>query len=40
MWVISAECITLDSLPPVLSCTEICVRGNTDLSPINSYRYV
>jgi hypothetical protein len=38
--VISADCSTLDSLPPVLSCTEIFVRGKTDLSAINSYGYI
>jgi hypothetical protein len=36
-WVMSAEWSTRDSLPPFLSCTEIGVRGNTDISAINSY---
>jgi hypothetical protein len=36
----SAEWRTLDSLPPFLSCTEICVRGNTDISAINSDDYI
>jgi hypothetical protein len=31
-WVMSAEWSTRDSLPPFLSCTEIGVRGNTDIS--------
>jgi hypothetical protein len=39
-WVMSAEWSTLDSLRPFLSCTEICVRGNTDISGINSYGYM
>jgi hypothetical protein len=33
----SAERSTRDSIPPFLSCTEICVRGNTDIFAINSY---
>jgi hypothetical protein len=39
-WVMSAEWITLDSFRPFLSCTGICVRGNTDISGINSYGYM
>jgi hypothetical protein len=35
----TAEWSTLDSLRPFLSCTEICVRGNTDISGINIYGY-
>jgi hypothetical protein len=38
--VISAEWGTRDSLPPFLSCTRICVRGNTDISRINIYVYM
>jgi hypothetical protein len=34
-WVMSAEWSSRYSLPPFLSCTEICVRGNTDNSSIN-----
>jgi hypothetical protein len=30
----AAEWSTLDSLLPFLCCTEICVRGNTDISGI------
>jgi hypothetical protein len=39
-WVMSAEWSTLDSLPPFLSCREICFRGNTDISAINIYGYI
>jgi hypothetical protein len=39
-WIMSAEWSTFDSLHPFLSCTEICVRGNTDISAINSYVYI
>jgi hypothetical protein len=39
-WVMSAECFTLDSIRPFLSCTGICVLGNTDISAINSYGYM
>jgi hypothetical protein len=39
-WVMSPEWSTLDSLPPFLSCTEICVQGNTDISAINNYVYM
>jgi hypothetical protein len=39
-WDMSAERSTHDSLRPFLSCTEICVRGNTDISEINSYGYM
>jgi hypothetical protein len=39
-WVMSAEWSTLDSLRPFLSCTDICGRGNTDISGINSYGYI
>jgi hypothetical protein len=38
--VMSAEWSIRDSLPPFLSCTEICVRGNTDISGINRYGYI
>jgi hypothetical protein len=38
--VMSAEWSTLDSLRSFLSCTELCVRGNTDISAINSYGYL
>jgi hypothetical protein len=33
-WFRSAEWGTLDSFRPILSCTEICVRVNTDISGI------
>jgi hypothetical protein len=33
-WVMSAEWSRLDSIRPFPSCTEICVRGNTDISGI------
>jgi hypothetical protein len=33
----SAEWSTRDSLPPFLSCTEISVLRNTNISRINSY---
>jgi hypothetical protein len=36
-WVISAEWITRDSLPPFFSCTEICVRDNTNICGIICY---
>jgi hypothetical protein len=36
-FVMSAECSRLDSLRPFIFCTEICGRGNTDISAINSY---
>jgi hypothetical protein len=39
-WVISAEWSTLDSLRPFLSCTEICVLSDTDISAINNYGYL
>jgi hypothetical protein len=39
-WVMTAEWSTLDSLSPFLSCTEICVRYNTDISAINSNGYI
>jgi hypothetical protein len=39
-WFMSAEWSTLDSLRRFLSCSEICVRGNTDISTINSYGYI
>jgi hypothetical protein len=39
-WVMSARWSTLDSLPPFLSCTEICVLVNTDIYAINSYGYI
>jgi hypothetical protein len=35
--VMSAECSTLDSLRPFLSCTEICGWGKTDIYAIKSY---
>jgi hypothetical protein len=39
-WVIFAEWSKLESLRPFLSCTEICVRVNTDISAINLYVYI
>jgi hypothetical protein len=39
-WVMSAECSRIDSLRPFILCTYICVRGNTDISGINSYGYL
>jgi hypothetical protein len=39
-WVMSAEWSARDSLPPLLCCTEICVRVNTDISAINLYVYI
>jgi hypothetical protein len=38
--VMSAEWSRLDSLPPFLSCRELCVQGDTDISVINSYGYI
>jgi hypothetical protein len=38
--IMSAEWSTRDSLPPFLSCTEICVRGKTEIFAITSYVYI
>jgi hypothetical protein len=36
----SAEWGKPDSLPPFLSCTEICVRRNIYIAGINNYGYI